>query len=374
MKLRLIATTIMGLEAVLKRECQALGFENIQVFDTKVEFDGDLSTICKANLWLRTAGRVYIKMAHFEATSFDELFEHTSAIDWADWIGKNDQFPISQITAKQSVLFSKSDCQAIVKKAIVKCLQKKYKQQFLPETAALFPIRVQIEKDWVTLSMDTSGSGLNKRGYRSLKDKAPLRETLAAGLVYLSRYRGDKDVLWDPFCGSGTILIEAALIAENRAPGLKRSFNSEGWACFQNTIWSMQRAAAEAQRNTEAYGEIVGTDISQKAIELATHNAELAGIKTPRFRCGAFNQLKPQSGQEKLICNPPYGERLQDIAAAEALYREMGDVFLKCFSTWDYYVLTASESFESLFQQKASQKRKLYNGGLKCCYYQFFKR
>lgn len=372
MKFRLVATTLMGLEAVLKRECEALAFENIQVSDTKVEFDGTLKTICKANMWLRTAGRVYVKMAHFKALSFDDLFEKSFQCHWADWISQDGQFPVAQVTSKHSVLFSKSDCQAIVKKAIVKKLQKFYSLQHLPETGAVFPIRIFIDKDWVSLYLDTSGSGLNKRGYRSLRAAAPLRETLAAGLVYLSRYHPEKDVLWDPFCGSGTISIEAALMATNTAPGLKRSFNSQAWACMPQSYWKNEYDAACEAVKPRTNFEIIGTDLNQNAIDLAKHNAKLAGLDLAKFYCIPLSALKKQQGKEKLVSNPPYGHRLKDIEVAEALYQQLGSVMRRCFKDWSYYFLSPSESFETLFGSSATKKRKLYNGGIKCWYYQYF--
>ena len=237
----LIATTTMGFESVLKQELQGLDLNDLKVFDGKVEFKGDIQDICKTNLWLRTAGRIYIKISEFKAFTFDELFEQTKALPWEKWIQQDAQFPVTQVTSRKSVLFSKSDCQAIVKKAVVNRLQSVYKASRLPETGPVVPIRIQIEKDQVILSIDTSGSGLNKRGYRDNQEKAPLRETLAAGLILLSRWRPNEDVLIDPFCGSGTILIEAGLMAKNIAPGLNRTFGAENWSAIPKSYWDEAR-------------------------------------------------------------------------------------------------------------------------------------
>ena len=374
MKCTLIATTIMGFEAVLRRECEALGFKNISVFDTKVEFEATLADICKANLWLRTAGRVYVKIGQFHATTFDELFEKTTTLPWGDWIQKNDQFPITQVTSRKSKLFSKSDSQAIVKKAIAKQLQTAHKVTSLAETESLFPIRLLIENDMVTLSIDTSGTGLNKRGYRAHIGKAPLRETLAAGLIYLSRWRPDKDSLIDPFCGSGTICIEAALMAKNIAPGLNRSFNSQHWATLPKTTWDNAKKEAKSYINHDQSFEIIGSDISQKALQIARENTKIAGLKPLTYECKPLSKCTSAGAYGKIITNPPYGERLNDIEKSEAIYKEMGQIFHKHFPNWSYYILTPSEEFESLFKQKSTKHRKLYNGGLKCWYYQYFKR
>ena len=273
-----IATTIMGLESILAKELQALGFQTT-VFNTKVEFQGDFVDLFRANLWCRTAGRIYVKIATFNATTFDELFEHAYACDWPFWIGSEDQFPVSKVSSKKSKLFSKSDCQAIVKKAVSKKLQDSYSVRHLSETGSLLPIRIQIENDEVTLSIDTTGEGLNKRGYRAHMSVAPLRETLAAGLVLLSRWRAQEDVLLDPFCGTGTLLIEAGLIACNIAPGLKRSFISQHWKPI-NPIY-FEKAYEEAQDSIikNPSFRIYGSDVSYKVLTIAEKNIEIAGLK-----------------------------------------------------------------------------------------------
>jgi len=362
----------MGFESVLAQEIKDLGFESVHVFDNKVEFEGTLTDICRVNLWLRTAGRIYIKIAEFKATTFDDLFEQTKLLDWAQWIQKEDQFPVTQVSSRKSELFSKSDCQAIVKKAVVESLKAAHNCQILPESGALFPIRIQIDKDIVTLSIDSSGTGLNKRGYRAHMDLAPLRETLAAGLVLLSRWRADKDPLVDPFCGTGTILIEAGLIAKNMAPGLNRSFCSEQWSIIEPTLWTDARSAAKDAIRHDAKYTIIGSDKNQTAINVAHKNIELAGLNHIDIQKKDFRDITTTFDHGKLITNPPYGERMNELAEVEQLYYEMGSIFKTVFSEWSYYILSPNEQFETLFGKKSTKHRKLYNGGMKCYFYQYF--
>ena len=372
MKCQLIATTTMGLEAILAKELRQLGYDKAIVSDGKVEFEGDLTDICKANLWLRTAGRVYIKVAQFHAITFDELFDHTKAIDWERWIPKDGQFPVTKASSRKSKLFSKSDCQAIVKKAIGNRLQTHYKQR-CPETGdAEIAIRIQIDNDEVTLSIDSTGPGLNKRGYRAHNDEASLRETLAAGMILISRWRTQKDILFDPFCGTGTICIEAGLIAENRAPGLTREFAAEKWPIIAGKLWENAREDAISQIKTDVDFTIIGSDRNQRALETAKKNAQLAGLNTIRFEQRQLADVVPAGDSGKIICNPPYGQRLGNNDDIEALYQDMGTIFTKDFPDWTYYVLTANEEFEHLFGKKSRKHRKLYNGGIKCFYYQYF--
>lgn len=372
MTLTLIATTSMGFESVLARELKDLGFDNVTVFDNKVEFTGTKADICKANLWLRTAGRIYIKIATFKATTFDALFDQTIALNWAQWIQKNDQFPVSKVTSRKSALFSKSDCQSIVKKAISNCLQKAHQCQTLPETGAEFPIRIQIENDIVTLSIDASGSGLNKRGYRAHMDRAPLRETLAAGLILLSRWRPSEDVLIDPLCGTGTLLIEAGLIAKNIAPGLHRSFNSEKWEAIPSSYWKTARTEALDLIKKDASFRIYGSDKNPIALSIANKNIALAGLSDIFVQKLDINEVSSRFEVGKIVTNPPYGERLDDLPSVEQLYRDMGKIFLSRFSGWSYYILTPHDTFEQLFGKHSTKHRKLFNGGIQCWFYQFF--
>jgi len=368
----IIATTAMGLEAVLNREIKDLGISSTTVSDGKVEFEGTLLDCVKANLWLRTAGKIYIKIGTFIATTFDHLFEETKALPWGDWIGPKDAFPISKITSRKSELFSKSDCQAIVKKAIVEHLKSTHNVQTLPEFEAEVAVRIQIENDIVTLSIDTSGAGLNKRGYRAHHDKAPLRETLAAGLLYLSRWNPKEDVLIDPMCGSGTLLIEAGLMATNTAPGLHRSFSCEQWASFPQELWDQARDEAKQAINNDATYRIYGSDNSEKALFIARKNIEQAQLKNIYVQKLPLDLLQSRFQRGKIISNPPYGERLEDKDTVEKLYKTLGKVLRKNFPEWHYYILTSHKGFESHFQQRATKRRKLFNGSIECCYYQYF--
>ncbi len=371
MNLTLIATTIMGFESVLAQELKELGYTNIRVDNHKVEFEGTLSDICKANLWCRTAGRIYIKIAEFKALTFDELFEHTQALPWSTWIGPDDQFPVTKITSRKSALFSKSDCQAIVKKAIADSLLTAHKRNELPETKAVFPIRIQIENDWVTLSIDTTGHGLNKRGYRAHMDIAPLRETLAAGLIYLSRWKADRDVLLDPFCGTGTLLIEAGLIGRNIAPGLNRTFLAQSWDLIPEQAWITETENAKDSITKTEY-RIFGSDHNHKTLEVANKNLELAGLSDIHVQKRDISEIGSRFDQGKIITNPPYGERLSEQKDVNKLYKKMGTIFRKQFPDWSYYILNSNEDFPHFFGNKATKNRKLYNGGLKCWFFQYY--
>lgn len=373
MTITLIATTTMGFESVLANEIRHLGFESVRVFDSKVEFDANLNDICLVNLWLRTAGRVYIKCAEFKATSFDALYEKTKQVNWQDYIQEEDAFPVTKVTSKKSELFSKSDCQSVVKKAIVDKLKSAYQVRQLSESSdATFAIRIQIDKDTVILSIDTTGVGLNKRGYRAHHDVAPLRETLAAGLVLLSRWRPDRDVLLDPFCGTGTILIEAAMIAENRAPGLNRSFAFENWKIISKQNTELIRMDANDRIDSGRQYVIHGSDNEHEAIQIAQKNSELAGISKINFDVQSMQNINPVAETGKIISNPPYGQRIEYQETIDALYQEMGTKFKTDFSDWNYYILSGHDEFESLFDHRSRKHRKVYNGGLKCYFYQYF--
>ncbi|RAP33178.1 RNA methyltransferase [Candidatus Marinamargulisbacteria bacterium SCGC AG-410-N11] len=368
----LIATTAMGLESVLKQEVLQLGYKIDNVYDGKVEFEGDLTDICKTNIWLRTAGRIYIKIATFKATTFDELFDKTKQINWHNWIGKNDRFPISKITSRKSTLFSKSDCQSIVKKAIVSQLQSHYKIHSLPENEANCAIRIQIENDFVTLSLDSSGAGLNKRGYRAHMDIAPIRETLAAGLILLSRWNPTRDILIDPMCGTGTILIEAGMIAQNIAPGLNRSFASEQWKIIPSKLWNNTRQEAIAAKNNHTNFTILGSDINGRSLNIARKNIELANVTNINVQTLPLSEFNSRHKFGKIITNPPYGDRLNQDINIHDLYTEMGAIFKDNIPDWSYYIITPHEQFEQLFNKKATKRRKLFNGNIQCWYYQYF--
>lgn len=367
-KLNLIATTPFGLEATVKREVTKLGFSDINVSDGHVGFSGGVDAIVKANIWLRSADRVQLKLGTFMATTFTELFDQTKALPWADWIPKDGIFTVIGKSVK-SQLFSVSDCQAIVKKAIVEKLKQSYKIEWFPETGALYKIQVALLKDVVTITIDTSGNGLHKRGYRETAGAAPLKETLAAALIELSYWKKDR-VLLDGVCGSGTIPIEAALIARNIAPGINRSFVSEDWHQIDKKLWKEARESAKAQI-IDYTPEIYGSDLDPKSIQIAQNNAKKAGVADCiRFDTKPFADVTLPKQYGVSIMNPPYGERMGDLEDTEQLYRDMGKLFKKD-DTWSVYVLTSDEYFEKLYGNKADVKRKLFNGMIKVDYYQY---
>jgi len=369
-KITLIATAAFGLEAVVAREVRQLGYTDVQVENGKVIFQADLSGLARANLWLRTADRVRLKIGEFKATTFEELFEQTKALPWADWIPEDGEFPVVGKSIK-SKLFSVSDCQAIVKKAVVESLKRTYKKEWFKETGPLYKIEVALLKDIATLTIDTSGAGLHKRGYRDWIGPAPLKETLAAALILLSYWNPDR-VLADPLCGSGTIPIEAALIGQNIAPGMNRTFACEEWPIIPRTIWRQARAETHNLAQFDRQLNIIGTDIDDKILQVARRNAAEADVAEQiHFQKMPLPEWRSSKKYGIIICNPPYGERLNDRKEVEKLYREMGQVF-KSYDTWSQYVITSHPGFEKLFGQKANKKRKLYNGSIEVHYYQFF--
>jgi putative N6-adenine-specific DNA methylase len=369
-KVELIATATFGLESVVAEEVRNLGYSDVMVDNGKVTFAADISAIPRANLWLRTADRVRLKIGEFTATTFDELFEKTKALPWADWIPEDGAFPVEGKSVK-STLFSVSDCQAIVKKAVVESLKKTYRREWFEEKGPLYKIEVALLKDVATLTIDTSGPGLHKRGYRGLIGTAPLKETMAAALILLSRWKPDR-VLVDPFCGSGTIPIEAALIGQNIAPGMNREFVSESWPVIPKAAWREARAETHDLADYDRKLEIIGTDIDDEVLKVARRNAAEAGVEEQiHFQRMNVSDLRSKKKYGYIICNPPYGERLGERREVERLHREMGRVF-SLLDTWSFYVITSDENFEKHFGRTASKKRKLYNGNIKVDYYQFF--
>ena len=369
-KIELIATATFGLEAVVAREVKELGYEDMMVEDAKVTFAGDEAAVCRANLWLRSADRVLLKMGEFKALSFDELFEKTKALPWPDWIPENAVFPVQGKSVK-SQLHSVPDCQAIVKKAVVEKMKQKYKRDWFPEDGPQYTIEVALLKDMATLTIDTSGVGLHKRGYRKLGSQAPLKETLAAAMVLLSRWHPEHTLI-DPFCGSGTIPIEAALIGMNLAPGLNREFAAEKWPAIPKTLWIKAREEAKELAYYRQPIHIIGSDIDGEVLGLARYHARQAGVEDKVFfQKLPVSELRSKRKYGYIICNPPYGERLGDIKQTEDLYREMGKVF-KALDTWSFYMLAAHPNFERLFGSKADKKRKLYNGRIQCNYFQYY--
>jgi len=369
-ELELIATATFGLEAVVAREVKELGYDRVVVENGRVTFTADESAICRANLWLRCADRVRLKVGEFRAVTFDELFEKTKALPWADLLPGNAAFPVDGKSV-QSTLFSISDCQAIVKKAVVESMKKSYRTEWFKEDGPLYRIEVSMLKDIATLTIDTSGAGLHKRGYRISGSEAPLKETLAAALVLIARWQPDVTLI-DPFCGSGTIPIEAALIGQNIAPGMNRTFVSEQWPTIAREHWREARKETHDRADYQRKLDLSGTDISSALIETARKNAAEAGVDhLIHFQARPLSELSSKKKYGKVICNPPYGERLGSIKEVEQLYRQMGKLF-KALDTWSCYILTASDNFESLFGRKASKRRKLYHGNIKVQYYQYF--
>ena len=366
----IIATTAFGLESVVKDEIKQLGYAITQTENGRVHFEGDARAVCEANLWLRCADRVLIEMGQFKAVTFDSLYEQTKDLPWEELIPEDGCFPAAKISSVKSTLFSKSDGQRIVKKAVVDRLSRQYGIDVFPETGATFPIHIRILKDVVSLCVDTSGSGLHKRGYREHAGAAPLKETMAAAMVKLSRWRPERPFL-DPLCGSGTIVIEAAMIGKNIAPGLKRSFVSETWSDAWKKQYDLARQEAEQAKNDKTF-RLLGSDIDGKVLKQARANAALAGVEA----LVAFQKLPVQKIATKrrygvIVTNPPYGERLGDEAEMKTLYADMGRVF-SGLPDWSHFILCAYPEFERYFGKKATKNRKLYNSMIKTYFYQYF--
>lgn len=355
---------LFGLESLVADEMRHLGLQEVRAENGRVRCRGTQADIPRLNLNLRCGQRVLLELGSFPAGDFDALFEGTRTLPWENFIPRDGEFPVKGYSL-QSALHSVPACQAIVKKAVARRLGQVYGLETLPETASRYQIQFSLVKDVATLYLDTSGQALHKRGYRAQGVAAPLRETLAAALVLLSRYRG-KDPFCDPFCGSGTIPIEAALIAKNRAPGLDRSFAAQRWSTLPSGLWL--DAAQEAQ-DKEFHGayNIWGGDIDPAAVELARHNASLAGVEDcVRFEVADAGKFHRSSEYGQLVTNPPYGERLLEKKEAEALYRAFGEAYRTLPPKWRVVVLSSHTEFERCFGRKADKKRKLYNGMLKC--------
>lgn len=367
---QLVATVASGIEALTGNELKDMGY-NVEVENGKVYFKGTRADIIKTNLWIRTGDRIKIVFGSFRAKTFDQLFESTKALPWEDILPMDAAFPVSGKSHK-STLYSVPDCQAIVKKAIVDRLSTFYSRRArLPESGATYPIEVAILKDEVTLTIDTSGSSLFKRGYRTEKGGAPIKENMAASLVKLTNWWPDKP-FYDPTCGSGTIPIEAAMIGLNIAPGLNRSFVSEDWNIFEAGEWDQYRNEAKMQANFDVELDIYGTDIDARMIEIAKRNAEKAGVdEFISFKQMQLRDFNTDKEYGVIVSNPPYGERLENEEYVENLYREMGDTY-RPLKTWSKYILTSDLDFETFYGEKATKKRKLYNGRLRTDYFQFW--
>ncbi|MBC1315736.1 THUMP domain-containing class I SAM-dependent RNA methyltransferase [Listeria booriae] len=367
---QLVATAAAGLEAIVAKEVRRLGYE-CEVDNGKVYFKGDELAIARTNLWLRVADRVKIVVGRFKATTFDELFEKTKALPWEDLLPLDANFPVAGKSVK-STLFSVPNCQAITKKAIVSRLSEKYRRQgWLMESGALFKLEVSLLKDEVTITLDTSGAGLHKRGYRVGQGGAPLKETMAAALVLLTSWHPDRP-FYDPVCGSGTIPIEAALIGRNIAPGLRRNFVCETWDWMLADVWEKARQEAEEAANYDQPLDILGTDIDHRMIEISKQNAFEAGLEDViEFKQMQVVDFTTEKEYGVIVANPPYGERLEDEESVRELYREMRSVY-RNMPTWSVYVLTSYEMFEEVYAKRATKKRKLYNGYLRTDLYQYW--
>ncbi len=364
----LIATAAFGLESVVARELQDLGYADTRVENGRVLFTGDDRDIARCNLWLRCADRLLLRMAEFRAIDFEELFQGTLAAPWEKYIPENG---IMHVTGKsiKSTLFSVPDCQSIVKKAVVEAMKRRYRREKFEETGPLYKIEVALLKDVVTLTVDTSGPGLHKRGYRQERGEAPLRETLAAAIVLLSRWRPHR-LFADPMCGSGTIAIEAALIGRNMAPGLNRKFAAEDWPHIPRKIWESARQEAAAALNDAAF-MIQASDSDGRVIAAARQNAATAGVADYiTFQKKPVEEFSSKKKYGCIICNPPYGERMGDKAAAERLYKTMGEIF-SALDTWSFFIITAHPEFQLHFGRKADKNRKLYNGKILCYLYEY---
>ena len=359
------------MEAVLKREIQKLGYDILKVEDGKVTFAGDEAAIVRANIFLRTTERILIKIGSFKATTFDELFEGTKALPWEQFIPEDGKFWVAKATSIKSKLFSPSDIQSIMKKAMVDRLKKKYNVNWFPEDGASFPLRVTIMKDVVTVGLDTSGDSLHKRGYRQATVKAPITETLAAALIMLTPWKWDR-ILVDPFCGSGTFPIEAAMIGANIAPGMNRSFSAEDWMhLIPKKAWYDAANEAEDQIRRDIEMDIQGYDIDPGAIKAAMENARLAEVDhLIHFQQRPVSQLSHRKKYGFVITNPPYGKRLEEEEDMPALYREIGEAFSH-LDSWSFYLITAFDQAERYLGRKADKNRKIYNGMMKTYFYQY---
>lgn len=365
------ATTTFGMEGVVKEEVQDLGFKDLEVSNGKVEFKGNEKDIVRANLWLRSAERVQIKVGEFKAFDFDQLYDKTKDLPWDWFLTKNAHFPVSGKSVK-SQLHHVPTCQSIVKKAIVDNLKERYNKEWFAEEGPTYQIEVALYKDTATLTLDTSGQGLHKRGYRELSSSAPLQETIAAGMIHLSKWESER-ILIDPFCGSGTIPIEAALKAKNIAPGLNREFDFENWHFIKDEdIKDVKKEARSRIKKDVNPRLIAGYDKEKKLVTMSRYHAEKAGVADIiHFQQQDFKDFSTNRNYGYVITNPPYGLRLDNKSKVENLYKLMGTKLLP-LDTWSFYILTAYEDFEKVFGKEASKRRKLYNGGIKVDYYQYY--
>ncbi len=371
MKFDLIAPCHFGLEAVLKKEILDLGYEIGEVNDGRITFPGDSDAVCRANIGLRSAERILIKVGSFHAETFEELFQGTKALPWEDFIPENGKFWVKKASSVKSKLFSPSDIQSVMKKAMVERLKQNYRTGWFDEDGESFPVRVFIMKDEVTVALDTTGDSLHKRGYRKLESKAPIAENLAAALISLTPWNRDR-ILADPFCGSGTIPIEAAMMAANIAPGMNRSFTAETWThIITPSNWKEVRDEAREDIITDVVTDIQGYDIDPEMVEIARINARKAGVENMiHFQTRDIADLSHRKKYGFIITNPPYGERIGDKNDLSALYSTIGERY-KALDSWSLYMITGFDNAEKYIGRKADKNRKIYNGMIKTYFYQF---
>lgn len=369
--IQLVAPCHFGMEAVLKREIYDLGYEITKVEDGRVTFEGDEEAICRSNIFLRTAERVMVQIGRFHATTFDELYENMKALPWEKWIPQDGKFWVKKASSVKSKLFSASDIQSICKKAMVDRLKMTYHTDWFEEDGASFPVRVFLLKDEVTVALDTTGEPLHKRGYRTWTSKAPISETLAAALIMLTPWRADR-ILVDPFCGSGTFLIEAAMMAANMAPGMNRSFTAEAWThVIPKQLWYDTVEEAQEMVDLDVETDLQGYDLDPDMIKIARANAKQAGVeKLIHFQQRDVADLKHSKKYGFIITNPPYGERLEEKKDLPALYTIIGEVY-RNLDAWSLYMITSYEEAERYIGRKADKNRKLYNGMIRTYFYQF---
>ncbi|MDC7300870.1 THUMP domain-containing class I SAM-dependent RNA methyltransferase [Agathobacter ruminis] len=368
---QLIVPCHFGLEAVTKREIYDLGYEITRVEDGRITFEGDAEAICRANVFLRTAERVLLQVGRFHAETFDELFEGIKALPWEEYIPQDGKFWVTKASSIKSKLFSPSDIQSIAKKAMVERMKQHYHVNWFPEDGAPYPVRIFLMKDEVTVALDTSGDSLHKRGYRTLSSRAPITETLAAALIMLTPWHADR-ILVDPFCGSGTFPIEAAMMAANIAPGMNRDFTAEQWTnLIERQLWYDTVEEARDQINTDVDVDIQGYDIDGEVVKAARENAQRAGVDhLIHFQQRAVADLRHPKKYGFIITNPPYGERLEDKEDLPYLYTQIGDVY-RGLDSWSMYMITSYEDAEKYVGRKADKNRKIYNGMIKTYFYQF---
>lgn len=370
-KLEWIAPCHFGLEAVLKREIQKLGYEIVQVEDGRVTFCGGIDAACRANIFLRTAERILLKAGSFKAVTFEELFERTKEIPWEQFIPEDGKFWVTKAASVKSRLFSPSDIQSVMKKAMVERLASKYHMKWFPENGASYPVRVFLMKDIVTVGIDTTGVSLHKRGYRPAAGKAPIAENLAAALIMLTPWNKDR-ILVDPFCGSGTFPIEAAMMAANIAPGMNRSFTAESWRnIIEKKYWYEAVNEAQDLIDDNVQADIQGYDADGDVIRTARRNAEQAGVDhLIHFQQRPVKELRHPKKYGFIITNPPYGERLEEKSTLPQIYRDFGEAF-RTLDSWSAYMITSYDDAERYFGRKADRNRKLYNGMIRTYFYQF---